>query len=100
MTADSTGDGEKSFRERVNEELDEGQIDDDSDKSVREQVSDIREGDGQSGSNSQVSQQTASSTGDVGTGRGIVVALGRFLVVVFGLLLIADALNIVNLFPF
>jgi len=92
-----SNDDEKSYREKVNDELDEGQIDDDSDKSVREQVSDIRQGNEQENSGSQASQGSVSPTNDGGAGLSIVAVLGRILVLVIGLLLIADALNIVNI---
>lgn len=101
MTADSTGDGEKSFREKVNEELDERQqIDDDSDKSFGERVNDIQEirNDGeQSESGSQVSRGSVLSSDADGTGTSAVIVIGRVLVMIalllVGLYLVGSAVG-------
>lgn len=99
-----TSDGEeKSFRERVNEELEDGEIDSDSNQTVTEQVSDIRQGNEQEKAGSQPSESPAPSSDEGMTVTGAIVAIGRaivaLIILAIGLFLMGDALGLLMISP-
>jgi hypothetical protein len=100
---DTSDDEEKSFREQVNEELEDREIGTDSDQTVTEQVSDIRRGDEQEKAGSQPSESPAPSSDEGVTVTGAIVAIGRGIVALIllaiGLFLMGGALGLLMISP-